>query len=582
MAEQFYTILTQIGKAQIANASALGTKVEFKYFALGDGNGNYYNPTENQTELVNEVWRGQIGQVVIDEENPNWIVLETVIPASVGGFNIREAGVFDENNNLLAIGKYPETYKPKLEDGSAKDLYIRMILEVANTSVVTLKVDPSIILATKKDIDILSNRITNNTTNISDLQQELETHKADYVTFKNNIEAVKYEDDKLFLKVNGEWIEFKSGSQYPVGNVSGLKVDEDDMQVTINWIDPPDLTINDSLGNPITLSKWAGTQLRRKKLSYPSSENDGELVVDSKIRDQYKTNGYIDSGLVNDEEYFYMLFPYTEDGVFTVDSANRISATPTEIDPDTWAGVQKIVRKGLASEYFNVGDQLVSAYDGGEIVWEVIGIDVDTPADPSLSHSMTIQTKDCLHDIQFDAPEPSNPDSNRKSYGNNRYTHSAVRQWLNSNEAVFQWESQHQYDAEPTGSLDLYNGAGFLHRLDPELAAVIGEVSKKVALNTATDGGGQESFNDKVFLLSQKEVGLGEEGDVTGEFVYPFYDGISNAGRIKQLNGSNRSWWLRSPYVSHSHYVRNVNPDGSLNYNYAHYTIGVSPACVII
>jgi len=179
LAEQFYTILTQIGKAQIANASALGTKVEFKYFALGDGNGNYYNPTENQTELVNEVWRGQIGQVVIDEENPNWIVLETVIPASVGGFNIREAGVFDENNNLLAIGKYPETYKPKLEDGSAKDLYIRMILEVANTSVVTLKVDPSIILATKKDIDILSNRITENTTNISDLQQELETHKAE-------------------------------------------------------------------------------------------------------------------------------------------------------------------------------------------------------------------------------------------------------------------------------------------------------------------------------------------------------------------------------------------------------------------
>ena len=173
MAEQFYTILTQIGKAQIANATSLGTKVNFTHFALGDGGGAYYNPTENQTQLVNEVWRGQIGQVVIDEENPNWIVLETVIPASVGGFNIREAGVFDENNNLLAIGKYPETYKPKLEDGSAKDLYIRMILEVANTSVVTLKVDPGIILATKKDIDILSNRITKNTTNISDLQQEL-------------------------------------------------------------------------------------------------------------------------------------------------------------------------------------------------------------------------------------------------------------------------------------------------------------------------------------------------------------------------------------------------------------------------
>lgn len=417
--------------------------------------------------------------------------------------------------------------------------------------------------------------------NATTINNDLDAHKADYVTFKNNIEAVKYEDDKLFLKVNGEWIEFKSGSQYPVGNVSGLKVDEDDMQVTINWIDPPDLTINDSLGNPITLSKWAGTQLRRKKLSYPSSENDGELVVDSKIRDQYKTNGYIDSGLVNDEEYFYMLFPYTEDGVFTVDSANRISATPTEIDPDTWAGVQKIVRKGLASEYFQVGDQLAFEYDGGEIIGEVIGIDVDTPADSNFTHSMTIQTKDCLHDIQFDAPEPTNPDSDRKSYGNNRYIHSAVRQWLNSDEAAFQWKSQHQYDAKPTDSLGLYNGAGFLYRLDPELVSVLGAVNKKVA-KADVDGGGQDSFSGKVFLLSRVEVDLGTEGTTTGETVYPYYSGIGNAGRIKTLNGSSRHWWLRSPDVSLSNLTRIVRTDGALSNYDAYYARGVSPACVII
>jgi hypothetical protein len=574
MAEQFYTILTRAGKAKIANATALGVKVNLTKFQVGDGGGSYYNPSEDQTQLRNKVWEGNISSISVDNTNPNWIVLEVIIPSDIGGFMIREAGVFDDGGNLIAIGKYPETYKPAVQNGSTKDLYIRMILEVSNTSSVTLKVDPTVILATKKDVDVLSNDLTN-------FKQEVNTHLADYVTFKNNIEAVKYEDDKLFLKVNGEWIEFRGGSQYSVGNVSGLKVYEDDMQVTINWIDPPDLTINDSLGNPITLSKWAGTQLRRKKLSYPSSENDGELVVDSKIRNQYKTNGYIDSGLVNDEEYFYMLFPYTEDGVFTVDSANRISATPTEIDPDTWAGVQKIVRKGLASEYFNVGDQLVSAYDGGEIVWEVIGIDVDTPADSNFTHSMTIQTKNCLHNIQFDAPEPNNPDSNRKSYGNNRYIHSAVRQWLNSNESRFQWKSQHQYDTKPTDSLDLYDGAGFLHRLDPELVSVLGAVNKKVA-KADVDGGGQDTFSDKVFLLSRKEVGLGIEGTTTGEFVYPFYDGIADAGRIKQLNGSNRYWWLRSPFVSNSYHVRHVYTDGSLTYNYALNTNGVSPACVII
>lgn len=171
MAENFYTILTNIGKAQIANASLLGEKVNFTYLALGDGNGNYYNPIETQTGLVNEVWRGQIGQILADEENPNWIVLETVISASVGGFTIREAGVFDVDGNLLAVGKYPETYKPVLADGSAKDLYIRMILEVLNTSVVTLKVDPTVILATKKDIEVLSNRVTKNENDILELKQ---------------------------------------------------------------------------------------------------------------------------------------------------------------------------------------------------------------------------------------------------------------------------------------------------------------------------------------------------------------------------------------------------------------------------
>lgn len=246
-----------------------------------------------------------------------------------------------------------------------------------------------------------------------------------------------------------------------------------------------------------------------------------------------------------------------------------------------WQEVQRIVRQGLAHEYFSVGDQLVSLYDGKEIVWEVIGIDVDTPADSNYTHSMTLQTKDCLHNIQFDAKEPNNPDSGRKNFGNNRYTHSAVRQWLNSNESKFQWRSQHQYDAKPDTSLDLYDGAGFLYRLDPELVAVLGAVNKKVA-KADVDGGGQDTFSDKVFLLSRVEVGLGTEGTTTGEFVYPFYDGIADAGRIKQINGTNRIWWPRSPHVSYSYYVRGVGTDGSLNSYLASSTLGVSPACVIV
>ena len=153
MAEQFYTILTNVGKAKIANAVALGEKVELTEMALGDGGGSYYNPTEDQTELRNEVWRGVIGNVTVDEENPTWITIQTMVTSQHGGFMIREAGVFDNEGDLIAVGKYPETYKPVLANGSIKDLVVRMILEVDNTSSVVLKVDPTVVLATQRQVN---------------------------------------------------------------------------------------------------------------------------------------------------------------------------------------------------------------------------------------------------------------------------------------------------------------------------------------------------------------------------------------------------------------------------------------------
>lgn len=249
---------------------------------------------------------------------------------------------------------------------------------------------------------------------------------------------------------------------------------------------------------------------------------------------------------------------------------------------ESWGDVQRIVRAGLANDFFNIGDQLLASYNGSPIVWEVIGIDQDTPTDTQYTHSLTIQVQNCIANIQFDAPEPNNPDSNRKSYGNNRYIHSAIRQWLNSNATTFQWQSQHQYDAPPMDSLGIYNGPGFLKLLDPELVAVLGTVKKQVARNTVTDGGGQDIFTDKVFLLSQKEAGLGEEGTVTGEKGYTFYESAENADRIKLLDGSPRYWWLRSPRVSRSNSVRHVSTDGSLDYNFAFIAYGAAPACAII
>lgn len=158
MAEKFYTLLTNVGKAQIVNAISTGTKVVFAKLQLGDGNGSYYEPLESQTTLRKKVWEGAISNVKIHQTNSKWIVVETTIPGNVGGFMIREAGIVDASGRLLVVAKYPETYKPSADDGTIKDLTIRLIIEAANATAVTLKIDPTAILATKKDLEDLSNR----------------------------------------------------------------------------------------------------------------------------------------------------------------------------------------------------------------------------------------------------------------------------------------------------------------------------------------------------------------------------------------------------------------------------------------
>ncbi|CZR99280.1 hypothetical protein CDFC105_72886 [Clostridioides difficile] len=177
MAEQkYYTLLTKIGKASIANATALGNKVDLVKLQLGDGAGAEYNPTEEQTTLKKVVWEGSVNNVKIDAENPNWIVIETVIPGSIGGFMIREVGIFDSKEQLIAVSKYPETYKPTADSGSVKDLVIKIILVVSNTSSVNLKVDPTVILATLKDIQELGTKID---TTKAELTSNIETAKTE-------------------------------------------------------------------------------------------------------------------------------------------------------------------------------------------------------------------------------------------------------------------------------------------------------------------------------------------------------------------------------------------------------------------
>ncbi|BCS94495.1 hypothetical protein DSLASN_01270 [Desulfoluna limicola] len=156
MAESYFTTLTNTGKAMFANSPILGTPVSFTTLAVGDGNGSYTGldlaAMLQRTVLINEVWRGSINNISTHEENSNWLVVEAFIPSDVGDFDIREVGVLDADNNLIAIGKYPHTYKPMITQGASKDLYVKMILEVTDTASVVLKVDPTMVLATRQHV----------------------------------------------------------------------------------------------------------------------------------------------------------------------------------------------------------------------------------------------------------------------------------------------------------------------------------------------------------------------------------------------------------------------------------------------
>lgn len=153
MSEKFYSLVTKIGQAQFANALALDQKVAFGTFAVGDGGGAVYDPSEDQTDLKHEVWSGKITSLTIGENNPNELVVETYIPSNKGGFTIREFGIKDKDGNLLVVGKHPETYKPIAADGTAKDITLRVILVISNASEVILKIDPSVQVATRQDLE---------------------------------------------------------------------------------------------------------------------------------------------------------------------------------------------------------------------------------------------------------------------------------------------------------------------------------------------------------------------------------------------------------------------------------------------
>ena len=243
---------------------------------------------------------------------------------------------------------------------------------------------------------------------------------------------------------------------------------------------------------------------------------------------------------------------------------------------------------------------VLSAYQsrfGSKIVFKI----ADKNHSGYPSNSVTLITEKIIQNMASDAKEPSNSNSDRKNYGNNRHIYSNLLQWLNSNAAAGAWYSaKHSADQAPTtkNTHVTYNPytswAGFLAMLDPKFVAELMETTLTV-VKSSTDGGSYETLKAKMFLASTTEVGLANENNIAegsllalfsndaSRVAYPTAQCVNNADGYTNSNFSTSKgwyWWLRTPYSSNAYGVRYVISDGSLNGYYAcGGSDGVRPLC---
>ena len=217
------------------------------------------------------------------------------------------------------------------------------------------------------------------------------------------------------------------------------------------------------------------------------------------------------------------------------------------------------------------------------------------------ANSVTLITEKIIQLMCFDAIEANNSNSDRKQYGNNRYLHSNLLQWLNSNAAAGAWYSaQHSADAPPTNA-NVYSNyneydawAGFLAMLEPKFVAELLDTTQTVVKNTVTDGGSYETVTSKMFLASTTEVGLANENSIAegsllalfsndaSRVAYPTSQCVSNSEYTNTNFTTSKGWywWLRTPNSSYARSVRYVNTGGALgNDNACSGNYGVRPLC---
>lgn len=361
------------------------------------------------------------------------------------------------------------------------------------------------------------------------------------------------------------------------------QIKNDDKKVIITWEDPTDTVIEGS-----TFSKWAGTKLVMKESGYPTSPDDGTVLVDNTTRDKYKTTGFEKSGLTNDKQYYFALFPYSTDGVYNYDSGNRLLGEPSAVKIVTFAGgtdeeISAMIQahydnKINIADYWAVGDtrtvhlSAMAATGVGEshraqTVQFVIGDfnhdDLTTPINGHTKAAVTLLQKDCL----MDASNASNPVKG-SSNTENGYMNS-------SNTNVGGWKNC----ARRTWCNNVFFAA-----LPSAWQSMVKTVNKK----SGTGGGsssGTETTQDKIFLAAEIEMYGLTDRSVSGEGTqYQFYrNATANRYKMPKWDSSlfSNVYWQRSPYKVDSARFSYVDANGVTNADLAKSAFGVAPCLCI-
>lgn len=328
------------------------------------------------------------------------------------------------------------------------------------------------------------------------------------------------------------------------------QIKNDDKKVIITWEDPTDTVIEGS-----TFSKWAGTKLVMKESGYPTSPDDGTVLVDNTTRDKYKTTGFEKSGLTNDKQYYFALFPYSTDGVYNYDSGNRLLGEPTEelkivtFANGTDAEIAKMIRAHYndqinIADYWAVGDTRtvhlsamsatgVNESHRAQTVQFVIGDfnhdDLTTPINGHTKAAVTLLQKDCLMDATS-ASNSNNGSADTEKGHMNKGANTNVGGWKNC--ARRTWCNNVYFAALPSAWQNM-----------------VKTVNKKTSVgnNQSTI----ETVQDKIFLASEIEIFGSTTHSFAGEGTqYQYYkNATANRYKMPKWGSSDVSsrYWERSP-----------------------------------